>query len=125
MHACVHVYTQVISRESAEADKVKVVVSKEESAASEEAAKVQAIKDECEADLAEAMPLLENALRVSHVRVCVCVWGGVAVRLYACVHMHTCRFVHGCLICVCVCVCVCVCRLSTHSLRMTSPRSRA
>ncbi len=55
---------EVISRESAEADKVKQVVSKEEAAASEEAAKVKAIKDECEADLAEALPLLENALKV-------------------------------------------------------------
>lgn len=31
--------------------------------ASGEAAKVKAIKDECEADLAEAMPLLEAALK--------------------------------------------------------------
>ncbi|GFH10423.1 flagellar inner arm dynein heavy chain, partial [Haematococcus lacustris] len=40
-----------------------VVVSKEEEVASGEAAKVQAIKDECQADLAEAMPLLEAALK--------------------------------------------------------------
>jgi dynein heavy chain len=39
------------------------VVSVEESAASAEAAKVQAIKDECEADLAEAIPALEAALK--------------------------------------------------------------
>lgn len=42
---------EVISRESAEADKVKQVVSKEEAAASAEAGKVKAIKDECEQDL--------------------------------------------------------------------------
>lgn len=53
---------EVISRESAEADKVKQVVSKEEAAASHEAATVKAIKDECEADLSEAMPLLEGAI---------------------------------------------------------------
>ena len=41
----------VITRESAEADKVKQVVSKEEAIASGEVAKVKAIKDECEADL--------------------------------------------------------------------------
>jgi hypothetical protein len=39
------------------------VVSVEEATASAEAAKVKAIKDECEADLAEAMPLLEAALK--------------------------------------------------------------
>lgn len=39
------------------------VVSKEEAIASTEAAKVMAIKRECEGDLAEAMPLLEAALK--------------------------------------------------------------
>jgi hypothetical protein len=55
---------QVISRESAEADKVKQVVSKEEAVASAEAATVKAIKDECEADLSKAMPLIEAAEKV-------------------------------------------------------------
>lgn len=53
----------VIACESAEADKVKKVVSTEEAAAACEAAKVQAIKDECEADLAEALPALQAAVR--------------------------------------------------------------
>ena len=35
------------------------MVSKEEATASAEAGKVKAIKDECEGDLTEAMPLLE------------------------------------------------------------------
>lgn len=39
------------------------VVSQEEVVASGEAAKVQAIKDECEADLAEAMPAMQAAVR--------------------------------------------------------------
>ena len=39
------------------------VVSQEEAVASAEAAKVQAIKDECEADLAEALPALKEAMR--------------------------------------------------------------
>lgn len=49
--------------ESEEADKVKEVVSQEEAVASAEAAKVKAIKDDCEADLAEAIPMLESALK--------------------------------------------------------------
>ncbi|KAL3158235.1 hypothetical protein ABBQ38_010487 [Trebouxia sp. C0009 RCD-2024] len=53
----------VIATETEEADKVKSVVSLEEAAASKEAAGVKAIKDECESDLAEAMPMLESALR--------------------------------------------------------------
>ena len=54
---------EIIATETAEADKVKVVVSKEEATASAEAAKVQAIKSDCEADLAEALPALEKALK--------------------------------------------------------------
>eukprot|EP00775_Hariotina_reticulata_P006671 gene6671-6895_t len=53
----------VIAKETVEADQVKKVVSQEEAVASGEAAKVQAIKDECEADLAEAMPALQSAIR--------------------------------------------------------------
>lgn len=54
---------KVIASETVEADKVKEVVSKEEAIASEEAAKVKAVKDECDADLAEAIPMLEAALK--------------------------------------------------------------
>lgn len=39
------------------------VVSEEEGVAAGEAAKVQAIKDECEADLAEALPALQAAVK--------------------------------------------------------------
>ncbi|KAK3261578.1 hypothetical protein CYMTET_29517 [Cymbomonas tetramitiformis] len=53
----------VIARETTEADKVKVVVAKEEAVASGEAAKVMAIKDDCEAQLAEAMPMLDAAIK--------------------------------------------------------------
>ena len=53
----------VIASETVEADKVRVVVKKEEDIANKEAAKVQAIKDDCQADLDEAMPLLNDALR--------------------------------------------------------------
>jgi hypothetical protein len=53
-----------IAERSAEADKVKEVVQREEAAAAGEAAKVKAIKDECEADLAEvsAGPLPSRGL---------------------------------------------------------------
>lgn len=54
---------EVIAKETCEADKVKESVSSEEAIASEEAAKVQAIKTECEADLAEAIPVLEKAVK--------------------------------------------------------------
>ena len=66
-YSCVQTETDaamdVIAMETVEADKVKEVVSKEEAIASEEAAKVQAIKADCEADLAEAMPVLHKALK--------------------------------------------------------------
>ena len=52
----------VIAAETVEADKVKEVVAKEEAIASGEAAKVKAIKDECESDLAEAIPMLNAAV---------------------------------------------------------------
>ena len=79
----------VIAKESAEADKVKQVVSKEEAVASEEAAKVKAIKDDCEADLAEAMPVLERALKalntltandITEVKVCI---AGISAGVHA------------------------------------------
>jgi dynein heavy chain, axonemal len=54
---------EVIAKETIEADKVKEVVSREEATASEEAANVKAIKDDCEADLAEALPVLERSLK--------------------------------------------------------------
>ncbi|KAK9812825.1 hypothetical protein WJX72_004356 [[Myrmecia] bisecta] len=53
----------VIASETEEADKVKEVVSREEAIASQEAAKVKAIKDDCEADLAEALPMLADAIK--------------------------------------------------------------
>ena len=53
----------IIAAETVEADKVKEVVSKEEAVATQEAAKVKAIKDDCEADLAEALPMLDAALK--------------------------------------------------------------
>ena len=54
---------EVIAKETSEADIVKDAVSIEEAVASAEAAKVKAIKTECEHDLAEAIPVLEKAVK--------------------------------------------------------------
>ncbi|XP_075164298.1 dynein heavy chain 3, axonemal [Haematobia irritans] len=51
-----------IERETAEAEKKKEVVGADEAAANEAAAAAQAIKDDCESDLAEAIPALDAAL---------------------------------------------------------------
>jgi dynein heavy chain, axonemal len=52
-----------VKRETAEADAVKAVVSVDEAKAKAEADKVTAIKEECEGDLAEAMPALNAAIK--------------------------------------------------------------
>uniref|UniRef100_A0A8C8BKI7 Dynein axonemal heavy chain 3 n=1 Tax=Otus sunia TaxID=257818 RepID=A0A8C8BKI7_9STRI len=51
-----------IEKETAEVDAKKELVSADEKEANEAAADAKAIKDECEGDLAEAMPALEAAL---------------------------------------------------------------
>ncbi|XP_074775748.1 dynein axonemal heavy chain 3 [Athene noctua] len=51
-----------IEKETAEVDAKKELVSADEKEANEAAAVAKAIKDECEGDLAEAMPALEAAL---------------------------------------------------------------
>ncbi|EFJ27757.1 hypothetical protein SELMODRAFT_94851 [Selaginella moellendorffii] len=54
---------QVIDTETTEANKVREVVLVEEAAASIKAAEAKAIKDDTEAELAAAMPMLEAALK--------------------------------------------------------------
>lgn len=51
-----------IERDTAEAERKKEVVGADEAAANEAAATSQAIRDDCESDLAEAVPALESAL---------------------------------------------------------------
>ena len=53
----------VIAKENESAQEVKAVVSVEEAAASEQAAEVKSIKDGADADLAVALPALEDAVR--------------------------------------------------------------
>jgi dynein heavy chain, axonemal len=51
-----------ISIETVEVESTKLTVSADEAVAAESAAKAQAMKEECESDLAEAIPLLNAAL---------------------------------------------------------------
>ncbi|KAH0621603.1 hypothetical protein JD844_023101 [Phrynosoma platyrhinos] len=51
-----------IERESLEVAKTEKIVKADEEVANEQAMAAKAIKDECDADLAEAMPILESAL---------------------------------------------------------------
>lgn len=51
-----------IERETAEAEKKKELVGADEAAANEAAAAAQAIKDDCDSDLQEAIPALNAAL---------------------------------------------------------------
>ncbi|KAF7280376.1 hypothetical protein GWI33_006107 [Rhynchophorus ferrugineus] len=53
---------KVVEAESAEAAEVEKIVMVDEEAANEQAKAAQAIKDECEANMAEAMPILNAAL---------------------------------------------------------------
>lgn len=52
----------VIEKESAEVEETSKQVKADEVVANEQAAQAQALKDECEADLAEAIPALEAAI---------------------------------------------------------------
>lgn len=53
---------QVIEKESKEVEATSEIVRKDEAAANIKAAEAQALKDECEGELAEAIPALEAAL---------------------------------------------------------------
>ncbi|GBG26414.1 Dynein heavy chain 7, axonemal [Hondaea fermentalgiana] len=51
-----------VEKEQTEADKIATVVKSEEAIANEKAQSAKGIKEECEADLAKAMPVLESAI---------------------------------------------------------------
>ena len=53
---------KIIEKESAEVEVTSEKVRSEEAIANEQAAGAQALKDECEAELAEAIPALEAAI---------------------------------------------------------------
>ena len=52
----------VIEKESVEVEETSKIVKADEEVANKQAAEAQALKDECEAELAEALPALEAAL---------------------------------------------------------------
>ena len=52
----------VIEKESKEVAAQEKIVKADEAVANKQAKDAQAIKDECDADLAEAIPILESAL---------------------------------------------------------------
>lgn len=52
----------IIERESVEVAKTEKIVKADETIANEQAMAAKAIKDECDADLAGALPVLESAL---------------------------------------------------------------
>jgi len=54
---------KVVETEQLEADKIATVVKHEELVANEKAQMAKSIKDECEGELAEAMPILESAIQ--------------------------------------------------------------
>lgn len=53
----------IVEKQSTEAAKQEKVVRADEAVANEQASAAQSIKQECDADLAEAIPILESALR--------------------------------------------------------------
>lgn len=55
-------FKQVIEKESAEVEARSELVRKDEAVANQKASGSQALKKECESDLAEAIPALEAAL---------------------------------------------------------------
>lgn len=55
---------KTIHQESTEVEKTSALIRADEMAANEEAAVAQALKAECEADLAEALPALEGTLKM-------------------------------------------------------------
>lgn len=55
--------TKQIARETIEVEKASNQVKQEEKVANVQAAKAQALKSECEADLAQAIPILEDAIQ--------------------------------------------------------------
>lgn len=73
---------KVIEKESAEVEETSKKVREEEAVANEQAASAQALKDECEAELAEAIPALEAALAALNtlkVETFIKFWGGMGI----------------------------------------------
>ena len=62
----------MIEKESAEVEAASKIVREDEAVANAKAAESQALKDECESELAEALPALEAALAaLNTLKVCI------------------------------------------------------
>ena len=70
----------VIEKESKDVAKKETVVKADEAVANKQAMAAKAIKDECDADLAEAIPILEAALVALNT---------LTSQVRACTHTHT------------------------------------
>lgn len=69
----------VIEKESLEVAKTEKIVKADEAVANEQAMAAKAIKDECDADLAQALPILESALAAldtltAQVKLTICIY---------------------------------------------------
>lgn len=76
----------MIEKESAEVEAASKIVREDEAVANAKAAEAQALKDECEGELAEALPALEAALAaLNTLKVCVLITQSsiVGIQTYA------------------------------------------
>ena len=82
----------MIEKESAEVEAASKIVREDEAVANAKAAESQALKDECESELAEALPALEAALAALNT-LKVCIFSKIVI---ICKHTYTgiqvCRF---------------------------------
>ena len=77
----------VIEKESKEVAEQEKVVKADEAVANEQATAARAIKDECDADLAEVLPVLESAITALNT-----LSTNVRTGTHTCTHTHT----HAC-----------------------------
>ena len=61
---------QEVEIQKGEADKIAEVISKEEAVVQVAVDEANAIKEECEKDLAEAMPILMGIFKFSKIQIC-------------------------------------------------------
>ena len=76
----------VIEKESKEVAEQAKVVKSDEAVANQQASEAQAIKDECDADLAEAIPVLESALAALNTLTAQVIYS--AHYCITCIHVH-------------------------------------
>ena len=81
----------IIEKESKDvADQAKIVKA-DEAVANAQAKDAQAIKDECDADLAEAIPILESALSALNTLTSQVLYK-YCINTHSCTHVYYCTF---------------------------------